>query len=104
MLNPKGLHWSIGGLGVWWPGRTQKATDVEEKVVNSEQRKEGLMMWTVFNLITLKQAHTMRNHHNPCGHAGTMVDPHGGGQRRHGWQRAEYNIAPAAKREGEAPK
>ena len=23
VLNPKGLHWALGGLGVWWPQRKE---------------------------------------------------------------------------------
>ena len=38
MLNPKGLHWSIGGLGIWWPGKQKAARTAEEEYFHNEQK------------------------------------------------------------------
>ena len=56
IINPKGLHWSIGGIGVWWPGRTKDATDAERQVAHTEKEEGGMMMWTVFNNLTVPPA------------------------------------------------
>ena len=47
MLNTKALHWAIGGLGVWWPGRKNGPTEAEKAVAHSEQEEKGLMLCAV---------------------------------------------------------
>ena len=47
-----GPHWMVGGIGVWWPGRTeekQPRTKVEEKYTRSSFEGAGLRMWNAFN-------------------------------------------------------
>ena len=49
ILNPRGLHLSVGGLGVRWPERTADITDIEAAWTQHEARDGGKMLWAVFN-------------------------------------------------------
>ena len=56
MLNPKGLHWAVGGVGVWWPARTKEPTEDEVAYAHCDNKDGGLMLWNIFN--TLKNSST----------------------------------------------
>ena len=58
MLNPKGLHWAIGGVGVWWPGRKTYPTEEEVNYAHCDIKPEGVMLWNVSNI--LKNSSTRR--------------------------------------------
>ena len=48
LKHPRLAHWSLGGFGVWWPGRqkvTKPLTQGEEDVATHHQTDMGLKMW-----------------------------------------------------------
>ena len=45
MLSPRGLHWAIGWVEIWWPGRTKEPTEDEVKFAHCENKDGGLMLW-----------------------------------------------------------
>ena len=49
---PAGLHWKVGGVGVWWQNRCiseNPMTEAEEHFTHSQMCGNDLSMWTCFN-------------------------------------------------------
>ena len=47
-----GPHWMVGGIGVWWPGRTEDTlpeTEAEHVFTRSEYEPGGYRAWNAFN-------------------------------------------------------
>ena len=40
MLNPRGHHWAIGGIGIWWPNR-EEPTEQEKKYAHVEKTSKA---------------------------------------------------------------
>jgi hypothetical protein len=50
--NPRGLHWKVGGVGVWWKNRNlddEPVTETEEKFMHYQMCGNDLNLWTCFN-------------------------------------------------------
>ena len=47
LKNPAGLHWAIGGVGVWWPGRIERPTEQEMQYSHCESKEEGTALWNI---------------------------------------------------------
>ena len=65
LKNVRGMFWSVGGAGVWWPNRTIDSITVDEATIAEHRQVEpdhdwfgphkdimnpgGLMLWTPFS-------------------------------------------------------
>ena len=52
LKNPIGNHWAVGGIGVWWPTRSEEGEPLnkeEETYMEYEWSEGGCMQWAAFN-------------------------------------------------------
>ena len=66
--NPASHFWQVGGIGVFWPRRSltdESLSDTEYKYMHTEQRLEGVRLWSNFN--------NLRNSSTRCEIGAAMV-------------------------------
>ena len=59
VINPRSLHWQIGGMGLWWPDRnedSQPRNDAERTLANAVQETHGMSMFN--NMTNLSNSST----------------------------------------------
>ena len=52
--NPTSRHWQVGGMGIFWPGRSLEQEPIEESemlFMRSEQIAEGINLWGTFTAL-----------------------------------------------------
>ena len=54
MLNPKGLRWATGFVGIWGPGEAKE----EVNFAQCEEKEDGMMLWNVYNQLKKSSTRT----------------------------------------------